>query len=204
MTTRRTILKTGIAVPAASLVGAALAPRVGHAGGDSLELERFVYDARFAEAFDIAQQVGRFDVLLSPVADDLMSLWYDELDVLWRETPRALAGVTMAEAAFVLETLAIDRGMRVVYRGEHSLVEDGQITHKLRGPAETVERFSSFDPQSEWEAELASALTTCPLGKPAPAKVDFVTSTTGQSIRDVPLVSWIIAPREAVAMTLPT
>jgi hypothetical protein len=202
MATRRTILKTGMALPATRLFGTVLPPSVGHAAGDTLELERFVYDPRFAEAYDIAQQAGRLGVSLSPVADDLMSLWYDQLDPLWKQAPQALGGVTMAEALFVLETLAMDRGMRLVYRGEHGLVEDGRVVHKLAGPAAMVERFATLDFQAQWMPELASAMTALPLGRPEPAAVEFVTHAPGLSIRDVPLVSWVIAPRTAVALTL--
>ena len=109
----------------------------------------------------------------------------------------ALAGVTLADALFVLETFALDRGMHVVYRGEHGLVEDGRITHRFTGPAALVTRLSP--PPLPWESALASALTECPLGTPQIARTELVTGGAALSLRDVPLYSWIIAPRAAVA-----
>ena len=152
---------------------------------------------RFAESGAIAEHVKRLGTRLSPVADDLMTLWYDELDLAWREKPMALAGVTLADALFVLETFALDRGMHVVYRGEHGLVEDGRITHRLAGPAALIERLSPLPAQ--WERALASALTECPLGAPQTARAELVTDGAQLSLRDAPLYSWIIAPRAAVA-----
>jgi len=204
---RRKILKAGTVVPSAAWLSGIVAPfappATGFARSPTLTLERCIYDVRFAEANDIAQATGARGVALSPIADDLMALWYDELDVLWKAQPMPLAGITMPEALFVLETLAVDRQMRVVYRGRHGAVEDGRMLHELAGPAALVERFASLAPGAQWERELAAALTECPLGTPEPAEVRFTTQVSELSIRDEPLVSWIIAPRSAVALTIP-
>jgi hypothetical protein len=189
---RRDLLRAAAAVPLAAPFTRALA-----ADRDSLALERFIFDVRFAESGAIAEHVKRLGVRLSPVADDLMTLWYDDLDLKWREKPMALAGVTLADALFVLETFAHDRGMHVVYRGEHGLVEDGRITHRLAGPAALIERLTPLP--ADWESALAKALTECPLGSPQSARAELVSSGRELSLRDAPLYSWIIAPRAAVA-----
>ncbi len=173
---------------------------VGVAVADSapvLALERFIFDVRFAEADAIAKAIEQRGVALSRVADDLMTLWYDELDLAWREKPMALAGVTLADAAFVLETFALDRGMHVVYRGEHGLVENGRIAHRLAGPSALIERLSPLT--APWEGALAAALTQCPLGAPPTARAEVASEGAALSLRDVPLHSWIIAPRAVVA-----
>ena len=196
MTNRRDVLRAGAALPAASLAGLPFNGAFG-AAGQSLALERFVFDVRFAESGAIAEHVKRLGTRLSPVADDLMTLWYDELDLAWREKPMALAGVTLADALFVLETFALDRGMHVVFRGEHGLVEHGKISHRVAGPVSLIERLSPLPTQ--WESALATALTECPLGAPEIARAELVSEGAALSLRDMPLVSWIIAPRAAVA-----
>jgi hypothetical protein len=196
MANRRDLLKAGALLPAASLAAAPLGRALG-APGQSLSLERFVFDVRFAESGAIAEHVERLGVPLAPIADDLMTLWYDELDLKWRTAPMALAGVTLADALFVLETFALDRGMHVVYRGEHGLVEDGRIIHRLAGPATLLEQLSPLS--APWEAALAKALTECPLGVPETARSELRTDGAALSLRDMPLYSWIIAPRAAVA-----
>jgi hypothetical protein len=195
MANRRDVLKFGAALPAASLVAAPFARALG--AGQSLSLERFVFDVRFAESGAIAEHVEHLGVALSPVADDLMTLWYDDLDLKWRNAPMALAGVTLEDAFFVLETFALDRGMHVVYRGEHGLVEKGRIKHRFAGPAPVVERLSRA--AASWEGSLASALTECPLGAPQIAHAELVTDGAALSLRDMPLYSWIIAPRAVVS-----
>jgi hypothetical protein len=112
--------------------------------------ERFVFDVRFSESAAIAEHVERLGVRLAPITDDLMTLWYDELDLAWRIAPMALAGATLAHAAFVLETFALDRNMRVVYRGEHGVVESGRIAHRLAGPSALIERLSPLP--TPWES----------------------------------------------------
>jgi|SRR5688572_24309844 len=196
MANRRDLLRAGAILPAASLAAAPFARAFG-AAGPSLALERFVFDVRFAESGAMAEHIERLGIPLSPVADDLMTLWYDDLDLKWRDAPMALAGVTLADALFVLETFALDRGMHVVYRGEHGLVENGRITHRVAGPAVLVERLAPLP--TPWESALASALTQCPLGAPQTARAELVTDGAPLSLRDVPLHSWIIAPRAAVA-----
>jgi len=192
MTSRRDVLRGAAALPLAAPFARALA-----APAESLALERFVFDVRFAESGAIAEHVGHLGVALSPVADDLMTLWYDDLDLKWRKAPMALAGVTLEDALFVLETFALDRGMHVVYRGEHGLVEDGRIKHRLAGPAALIERLDPLP--AEWESALATALTECPLGALETARAELVSPGAALSLRDMPLYSWIIAPRTVVA-----
>jgi hypothetical protein len=189
---RRDILRAAAVAPVAASFARALA-----AGRGSLALERFVFDVRFTESGAIAEQVRRLGIELSPVADDLMTLWYDDLDLKWRKAPMALAGVTLEDALFVLETFALDRGMHVVYRGQHGIVQDGRIKHRLAGPAALIELLEPLPP--EWESALAKALTECPLGALETARAELVSPGAALSLRDVPLYSWIIAPRAVVA-----
>jgi hypothetical protein len=195
MPNRRDVLRTAAALPA--LAAVPFAGLAAAADTPVLRLERFVFDVRFAEAGAVAAEVEKRGVALAPIADDLMTLWYDELDLAWRKAPMALAGIALAETLFVLETFALDRGMHVVYRGEHGLVENGKIKHRVAGPSPLVERLQPLP--VPWESALASALTECPLGAPEIARAELVSEGGALSLRDMPLVSWIIAPRTAVA-----
>jgi hypothetical protein len=194
MLNRRDLLRSGAALPLATLpfagVLAAAEPSV-------LTLERFVFDVRFAEPGAVAERLEQRGVRLAPIADDLMTLWYDELDLAWRKAPMALAGVTLAETLFVLETFALDRNMHVVYRGEHGFVEGGRIHHRFAGPEPLLKRLQPLS--APWESSLAAALLACPLGAPEIVRAEAVSEGAALSLRDMPLVSWIIAPRSAVA-----
>ena len=164
MIDRRQLITSGLAIPAVSLAGGFGLPLSARAA--SLDLEQFLYDPRFAEAYDMAQRMKALGVATTGIADNLMDYWYDELDLRWKDGPMALAGVTMKEALFVLETFALDRRMRVVYRGEHAPAEDGAIKHMLKGPADMLEGFSSLPQDTNWLDALSLAMTQCPLGAP--------------------------------------
>ena len=203
MTNRRQFIQSGIAVSAASSMGMSLSVAGSSAGEqpETLKLERFIFDLRFAEAYDIGQLLGRAGVPISGFADDLMSLWYDDLDLRWRDAPMAIAGVTLNEALFVLETLAMDRGMRLIYRGDHSAVSNGRIAHSLNGPAGMLAGLSPRPGDSTWVSGLAGALSQCPWPSTERGSLEFVTTETGLALRDVPLCSWIIAPRHVATTT---
>jgi hypothetical protein len=87
----------------------------------SLNLERFIFDNRFAESVEAARVAAARGVVLAATAGDLTSLWYHDLDLRWKRAPMTLAGMTTRGNLFVLETLAADRGMRVVSRRDHGV-----------------------------------------------------------------------------------
>ena len=64
-------------------------------------------------------------------------------------------------------------------------------------PAPLIELLTPL--REPWEQALAAALTQCPLGAPPTVHTELVTHGAPLSLRDVPLHSWIIAPRSAVA-----
>jgi hypothetical protein len=200
MVNRRRFLQSGIVVSAASLPATStLAAAIGATETAPIRLQRFVFDNRFVEAVDTAHHAARLGVSLAEFSGDLTRLWYDELDLQWKAAPMALAGVTTRQGLFVLETLAADRGMRVAYRGEHGVAANGCADHVLAGPAEVVTRAATQPGASLWGAVLGHALAHCPRNEPATMELELTTRAERVSARDVPLCSWIIAPRTAVA-----
>jgi hypothetical protein len=167
----------------------------------TLTLERFVFDERFPEAVATAAQASRQGVELAAISGDLTDLWYRHFDLQWKRAPMALAGMTDWHGLFVLETLAADRRMRVVYRGQHTAVSGGQVAHVLAGPASLIAQAAPAASAQRWETQLGRALTRCPLGRPAAASLELSTAASGTARREA-LYSWIIAPRSAVALTV--
>lgn len=200
---RRAFVQAGLTLPLTAY--AAVLPGESHAAtaeADTLALDRFVFDARFAEASDVARAIEPLGVPGAPFAGDLMELWYDELDPELKQGPLALGGITTQEGLFVLETLALDHRMRVVYHGEHGVVDNGRCRHALKGPTAVLETLTGLAENAGWAEPLAQAMTRCPLGAPETGEVELTTRVAGISLRDVPLHSWIIAPRAAVAVTI--
>ncbi len=166
-----------------------------------LRLEHFVFDNRFPSAVAVAHHAARAGAHLAGISGDLTALWYDTLDLAWRKDPTALAGVTTRQGLFVLETLAADHRMRVVYRGLHAAPEGGVIAHGLTGPAELIARVRATSDTAEWAPFVARAIMQCPVGASKAATLAMATLADPEPARTEPLVSWIIAPRSAVALT---
>jgi len=118
MTNRRQVLKWAAAASAAATGALSLRASAAASRQSSLPIELFVFDSRFADARAAAARRTANGVEAAAFDGDLTQLWYQRLDLRWRRAPMTLAGVTTAGGLFVLETLANDRGMRVVERVE--------------------------------------------------------------------------------------
>ena len=121
MTNRRQVLKWAAAASAAATgVLSSLRASAAASRESSRPIELFVFDRRFADARAAAARRAASGVEAAGFEGDLTQLWFDRLDLRWRRAPMTLAGVTTAGGLFVLETLAADRGMRVIERAELS------------------------------------------------------------------------------------
>jgi len=106
MITRRALIKWGVVAPA--LVAGPQAALARFPEG----LDALVVDRRHLAA----GHAGLTAPKVYPIDGDVTALWYDVLDLTWRRPGFVLGGVTGRDALFVLETLALDRGRKVVGR----------------------------------------------------------------------------------------
>jgi hypothetical protein len=117
VTSRRQFIQSGLAVSAASLtLPPALNAAADSGSGIDSRAELLVYDDRFAEAVGAGRIARARGLRAESTADFFENLWYDEFDLRWKQAPMTLAGITTAHGLFVVETLALDRGMRVEIR----------------------------------------------------------------------------------------
>lgn len=106
MITRRDLVKWGIVAPVLAGVPAMASGQVPE-GLDALVIDRRL----------VAAGGGGFGApVVHTIDGDVTALWYEVLDPVWRRPGFVLGGVTGRDALFVLETLAPDRGRRVVSR----------------------------------------------------------------------------------------
>ena len=110
-------------------------------------------------------------------------------------TSRALAGVTHATGLFVLETLAADHGMRVIYRGRHACSRRRRGRH-FGDRTGGIGRASCarLRPRADRAWRLAGAMTQCPIGVSRSAVRIDDRATVRAAAYSEPLFSWIIAP----------
>jgi hypothetical protein len=145
---RREFLQAGLAVSALPLVQSAF----GHSGAPSLResrarataealvalsVHKVIFDVNLPESRVFAREAAQIGLPALPFAGgDATDLWYHELDPLWRRQPLAIAGLTRFGPLFVLERLAWDRGMRVLYRAEQDHSPDQSVYSWVIGPRE--------------------------------------------------------------------
>ena len=121
MTSRREVLKVGLAASAMLPLGArARSVAVGAAPAEAVTLYKVLYDTRFAASVAFARRAAASGVAVHAMAGDMTRFWYDDLYHRWRQGPAAIAGLTAHGALFCLERLAWEQRMRVVSRGEHA------------------------------------------------------------------------------------
>lgn len=192
MTNRREFLQTAAALSAAPLAGrAAFAD-----GRESVMLEAVIFDARHPEARDFGARAGFLGAPLRSIEGDITELWQNELLPRWRKAPAAIAGLTERPALFLLERLAWEHGLRVVFEAEHAPDGQGLAVHRIG---------RSADPRLADELGLAgrgwpSALADALVGGGRVAAKDMRPTDTGLAARlgePMKLHSWIIAPRTA-------
>lgn len=192
---RRQFIRSGLALAAGlPAVAASAAPWVSGAPAvRRLRPERFVFDTRFDEAVAAARAAAAIGARTVGIEADLTRLWYDDLDLEWKRAPMTIAGVTTPQALFILETLAADRRMRVIYRGEHGLDPNERGLHRLTGPSALIDDW----PSGPLWPTLGDRLMRCPAGRETAALVletAELGSPAGRASAES-LRSWIIAPR---------
>lgn len=115
MINRRDLLKWGVVAPAVAGMPAVALAAVPQ-GVDALVLDR-----RFLPALD--EQAG-FAAPVKWIDGDVTKLWFEQLDLRWRQPGFVLGGITGPDALWVLEVLARDRGRRVTTRKVLPATED--------------------------------------------------------------------------------
>ncbi len=146
MVNRRGVLKIGAATVAGVLVKMPDFSRDLSPGRAHLTFHRAVFDERFAECRDFATALHSAGVVTSPIRGDVAALWYDDLRVHLRENRLPIAGLTDRVAVFCLEELARDMDMRVIYRADHSIDQNGDQTgHAAELGRAIAVQFSQWD-----------------------------------------------------------
>ena len=105
---RRRFLKCGLGVCSA---GAMIRPI--SAQSPVVPYYKAVFDERFEDACVLATEASARAIPTVAIRGDITSLFYDDLDLRWKQGPVWLAGLTTQASLFCLHLLARDRGMRL-------------------------------------------------------------------------------------------
>lgn len=189
---RRRFLQSGAAVSVLPLLTQAVAWAASAVTPAPREcFYKVIYDPdhQATAAFGRGAQAGGLSV--QSVGADITALWYDDLYHRWRKGPIALAGLTTQSAAFCLETLGRDAGMRAVFRAVHQLQPDGTFTHYVRSArarSDAAVLSAGGNDWSLWLVTLLKASLAASLRQTVP--LDYLAQLGGPTT----LVSWVIAP----------
>jgi hypothetical protein len=204
MTSRREFLQIGItasAWPLASNVSAAA--RGDLSGSAPLPIYKAIYDRRFAESRLFAERARGVGLDVEPIDGDMTRFWYRDLCHEWQRHPIAIAGQTAHGPMFCFEQLGRDCRMRIVFRAEHRLGDDGGLRHTLTGPVELLEQAEGATAQlklDSWSQCMGQLVAACRSGRAEIATTAFETapgSVSGSFSRDPnveALYTWVLAP----------
>lgn len=186
MPTRRQILVTGTAT---ALWGAA-GPWAHTTFAGAPRPDLIVVDDRFGDAAAFAAPFAEAGVPVQPTAGDIGRFWYQSL----RDRPRRrIAGMARPSDLFVLETLAREAGLRLVYTGRHDARGRQRQTHTIRMTGDPAAVARVLETRSNaWAPALGRTLAQASL-KAGPMRGAQV-SRDDPPAADHPgvLVSWLL------------
>ena len=197
MTNRREFLQIGMA--AASVwplaAEAARATSIALPAGAALPLYKVIYDVRFPHSVAFARRAAELGAVVHAIEGDMTRVWYDDVYHRWKQGAVAIAGLTAHGPMFCFEQLALDLGMRVVFRAQHSSAAEGCVDHELSGPVGLLDDARGAVGRADWTARMAELVMRCPSGR---SEIGSVAGRTAASavaeIHGESLYSWVIAP----------
>jgi hypothetical protein len=196
MVNRRSVMKIGAATVAGGLVkmsvfGRSVAPARAHNA-----FRRAIFDERFAECRAFAAELYRTGIFCSAIRGDVAKLWYDDLRVLLSTNHAGVAGLTDRASLFFLEELARDVGMRVIFRADHILDQDGGTNgpaqHTAVGPASLIAVARSLAPEGGFGRSMGRLFSQADISEPSDLAAQKRTGPFSPQNKTA-LVSWIIA-----------
>ena len=192
MVNRRSVMKLGAATVAGALVnlpvfGRDLSPVRVH-----IAFDRAVFDERFAECRGFAAELHGAGIFTSAIRGDVATLWYGDLREHLRENRLPVAGSTDRAALFCLEELARDVGMRVIFRADHMIDENGHTQHSAVGPASLVAVAGNMPQEAGFGRAIAVLFSQFDITEPRNMAVQKLTGPFSPE-NQTALVSWLIA-----------
>ena len=158
-----------------------------------------VFEPEFAASAQFGAVTGRLGLRTFALeGSDITPLWTEHLMALWREKPAAIAGLTTHMPLFLLERFGLDHNLRVVFRAEHRAADDFAVRHQLEGPEPMLSAFRSLSARHDYGSCMAAVLTECPERVAASSSVTLTERSA--AVPEVPLYSWVIAPRSVLTV----
>jgi hypothetical protein len=192
MVNRRSVLKIGAATVAGALVKMPVSGRNQSPTRAHMAFHRAVFDERFAECRGFAAELHSAGVRTSAIRGDVAKLWYGDLRAHLSENRLPFAGLTDRAAVFCLEELARDVSMRVVFRADHIIGQNGHIQHSAVGPASLVAAARNLPQEAGFGRTVAALFGQFDISEPLDLAAQKRTGPFSSENKTA-LVSWLIA-----------
>jgi len=105
---RRIFLKSGLGACAAGAIIGPVSSQV-----PAVAYHKAIFDERFEAPCAFAEGAKQRRIPTVSIRGDITSLFFQDLDLRWKQGPVQLAGFTTPASLFCLDLLARDRGMRL-------------------------------------------------------------------------------------------
>jgi len=192
MSTRRDFI--GGSIAAGVLAGIGYAPGVlARNKPAGVALYKAIYDERYTEGVQFADEINSLGIATRAIRGDITDVWFEDLDLRWKQSPVAVAGLTTESALFCLERLAWDHRLRVVFRADHALAP-GCVEHTVSCSSATLDQLHDLEriPTGWWAPEVAHVVADIPARQLPDSTRTVRTPATGSGEAGF-LVSWVIA-----------
>jgi|SRR5579884_912243 hypothetical protein len=134
---RREVLKAGAGLALAAPLRIPLKLLTAAAGAPAADAPDVMAETGLAAATALIS-AARHNARHARVVDLDSTVMIRRLSEAWARGPRPLFGMTRSDVAILVEALARDYGMAVVYRGWHDHRADGTIHHVLYGDRNSI------------------------------------------------------------------
>jgi hypothetical protein len=163
----------------------------------ALPLHVVIYDEQIPESVAFAQAAAARGARTVGFAHgDATGIWYNDVDLAWRERPVAIAGLTRHGPLFIFEQMGRERGLRVVARAEHNTGADGRCQHVVAGTHGEATSWVQSLAQgggAAWPTVMGALVTGCAPEAGAGTRARVTTAAAG-ALHEESLYTWVIAP----------
>jgi hypothetical protein len=179
---------------AAALTAIALPARPAAARAAAMRFHRVIFDSDFRQSRLFGVRAESLGALMHGIRGDVTDFWYDDLYHRWRLSPAPIAGMTGFKSLFVLEMMAADVGMRIIYRAHHCPLRDGSTSHSVFGPARQVSEIKLSRSEDAWTRAVAKTVMSWPAETLTISKAHSnIADARLTAVGPETLISWIIA-----------
>jgi hypothetical protein len=200
MISRRRFIQAGAAISLIGSVGSAAAQTLASTVR-SQPFHTVFYDANHPAASAFAAAARSKMSRVEAMGETLSRALWGQLDDFWKKGGGVIAGMTDAQAAYCVETLARNKGMRAYFRMVHTPQADHGYCHRADVAIERHGVVVAAD-QSDWGERVFDLMQDIDLATAQPVPPLQYAPMIHCERFGPALISWVIAPASSHVRSL--